>query len=249
MRRPFGVPGRGVNRPRPAGVPVVGTALFPWRESSMSSLADFVRLLLRDGRVILAQPPDAGPGHDPEAAAVLEQAFADQRLTVAGPLIDFDAPTALAAAALVRRACRFLVNRNQPAAELAGALAMPGPPRTPAQHLSADLTLRFLPQVHRRARALDPADPLPARLAEVLRRWPLAGVLAAVDEGPLTPPDFAGHPGLLLLYAERWSRGQKPAWMPRGPGRPYLELVWADLGRDPALLGEAAGVREEDGHE
>jgi hypothetical protein len=102
------------------------------------------------------------------------------------------------------------------------------------------VTLRFLPQVHRRARAVAPDDRLAALLAGVLRQWPLSGVLSDVEEGPAAPPDFGGHPGLLLLYAERLARNEKPAWLPAGPGLEYLELVLADLGRERSPLLAAA---------
>jgi hypothetical protein len=214
----------------------------------MSPLAEFLRSLVSEGRAVLRPPPVNPAGPDREAADLLAAAFADYRLAVAGPPLVFDAPTALAAAVLVYRACWALIDRGQPAADLTRSLALPGPPRTPAQHLSADLTLRYLAQVHQRARAHEPADALAAATADVLRRWPLSGVLSGVEDGPLTPVDFAGHRGLGLLYAERWCRGRKPAWAPGGAGREYLELVWDDLGRDPALLpraAEPAGVADE----
>ena len=55
------------------------------------------------------------------------------------------------------------------ATDLVKRLKMPGSPLTPSQHLSADLTLRYLPQILRRARGLDPEDPLVALLANVMR--------------------------------------------------------------------------------
>ena len=70
--------------------------------------------------------------------------------------------------------------------------------------------------VHRRARALDPADALVGLLERVLRQWPLSGVLAGLDEGPTSPLDFGGHEGLMLLYAERLARGPSPSWRPSG---------------------------------
>jgi hypothetical protein len=112
-----------------------------------------------------------------------------------------------------------------PVDEIDKQLKMPGSPQTPAQHLSADLLLRFLAQVHRRARARDPVDPLPALLEKVLRQWPLSGVLADIDEGPMAPLDFGGHAGLMLLYAERLASREKPAWFPTGKLLEYLELV------------------------
>jgi hypothetical protein len=190
----------------------------------MSAFTDFLEPLFNEGSVRLRVKPQTTPAQP--ARDLVARVFADYRLGVAGPLLDFDAGTALAAAELLWFACWFLVSHDEPDAEVERRLTLPDPP-TPAAHLSADLMLRYLPQVHRRARAVDPADRLTTRLAAVLRQWPLAGVLSDIEEGPTTAPDFGGHPGLLLLYAERWVRNDKPAWEPQGPGREYLELVRA----------------------
>jgi hypothetical protein len=96
-------------------------------------------------------------------------------------------------------------------------------------------------------RALAPDDPLAGLLANLLRQWPLSGVLSDVSEAPLTLPEFGGHPGLLLLYAERLARSEKPAWMPGGKGREYVELVFHGLGKDRSALLVAAG--EGNGHD
>jgi hypothetical protein len=219
----------------------------------VSPLADFLLPLLREGRAVVRAHSPEPAGRPADALGMLQEAHADYCLTLAGPPLDFQADTALAAAELVRHACWFLADRGQTEEELDRALVMPHSPRSAAEHLSADLLLRFLPQLHRRARALDPADRLTGLLAARLREWPLAGVLAAVEDEPLTPPKFDGHAGLLLLYAERWAANPKPAWLPRGRGFEYLELVWGELGRDPAalpkpeLLAAAPAERGKDG--
>jgi hypothetical protein len=202
----------------------------------MSALVEFLRILLEEGRVMLRDPPQPGKARDATAADLLRRAYATHRLAVAGPPIEYAEATALAAGELVRQACWFLVSHDQPAAELDRRLVMPAAPRSPADHLSADLVLRYLPQVHRRARAIDPADRLTTLLEAVLRRWPLSGVLSAVDERPEGPLDFGGHRGLQMLYAERLAQNEKPAWVPEGPGFEYVELVWADLGNDVGAL-------------
>src|SRR5207253_6819460 len=115
-------------------------------------------------------------------------------------------------------------------------LALPKAPPSAAQHLSADLVLRYLPQVYHRARAFAPDDALTQALAAALRQWPLSGVLADLEEGPLTPVDFHGHPGLQLLYAERLARHEKPAWVPGGRGFEVVELVLAERGRERSPL-------------
>lgn len=199
----------------------------------MTSLTEFLRRLFADGGVILRARPRLEPGERRAVLRLLRRAYADYRLDIAGPAVDFDAETALAAAVLLSQACWFLVSRTEPAEELERCLVLPGPPASPAQHLSADLTLRYLPRVHGRARALAPDDRLAVLLATVLRQWPLSGVLARVEDAPLTPPEFGGHPGLLLLYAERLARIEKPAWVPRGRALEYVELVFAELGKRP----------------
>ncbi len=201
----------------------------------MTAFVEFLKDLLLEGKVRLRGRPCAEVGERPAVLSLLAQAYADYRLDVAGPLLDFDAATALAAGELVWAACWFLVNRDEPPAALEQRLAMPGPPSTPAQHLSADLVLRYLPQLHRRARAWDPADRLTQLLAQTLRQWPLTGVLAEVEDEPLTPVDFGGHPGVLLLYAERLAQHRKPAWVPQGPALEYVEWVAHGQGK-PATM-------------
>jgi hypothetical protein len=202
----------------------------------MSVFGEFLQHLFDDGDLAYRGPPPPKAGPDGSARAVLKQAFAAYRLDVAGPLIDFEAPTAEAAAELVWHAGWFLLSRQEPTAELDRRLIMPGPPRSAAQHLSADLTLHYVPQICRRAQALAPADHLVTCLTGILRRWPLSGVLSAVPDAPETPPDLDGHPGLMLLYAERLAQNERRAWVPAGRSLEYAELVYAGLGkRLPAL--------------
>src|SRR5690242_4712026 len=111
----------------------------------MSPFAEFARTLLREGCAVLKSPPERTGPADPETLAILERAYNVYRLSVAGPPVAFDGKMALAAAALVYWSCWLLVDHSQPPAELEQLLQMPQPPRSPVQHLSADLTFRFLP--------------------------------------------------------------------------------------------------------
>ena len=160
---------------------------------------------------------------------------------MAGPRIAFDPETARAAAELLRQASWALVNRDERMTDLVKRLKMPGSPLTPSQHLSADLTMRYLPQVLRRARGLDPSDPLVERLANILRAWPLSGVLSDLADGPVIPLNFGGHPGLMLMYAERLVDNDRSSWRPvqKGPSWDYYELVREEHGRPvPAAHGK-----------
>jgi len=202
----------------------------------MGALADFLRGLFEDGRIAHRDRPPEVDEDRAGATSVLAAAFDLHRLDVAGPPIPFDAPSALAAGDLVRQASWFLVDRSEPVEAMARRLAMPPAPRTAAQHLSADLALRFLPQLHRRARALAASDRLQALLADVLRRWPLSGVLSDLEDGPDDVGDLGGHPGLRLLYAERVARSERPGWMPSGAASDHVELVLQGLGKGRSPL-------------
>jgi hypothetical protein len=204
---------------------------------------EFLRRLLGEGTVVLSAPPALSDANRAGATAVLSAAFADHVLDVAGPPVTFDAPAALAAAEFVGKACWFLVSRDEPPNAVEQALKMPRPGETPGWHLSADVVLRFLPAVYRRARALSPDDVLTRSLEARLREWPLAGVLSEVNASPVTAPTFGGHPGLLLLFAERLAEHVKPAWVPDGPGRAYVEMVFAERGlRVPVAAGQGVAV-------
>jgi hypothetical protein len=191
----------------------------------MTPFAQFLTQLFDSGEIIFREPPMDRPSA--HAVAILADAFGAHALNVAGPPIAFDPSTATAAAEFLRQASWALVNRDERARELKRRLKLPGPAVTPSQHLSADLVLRYVPQVLRRARGLDSSDPMVEILAQALRSWPLSGVLSDLSDGPLVPLDFGGHSGLLLLYAERSLGNDRPAWRPAPPARAcdYDELV------------------------
>jgi MoxR-vWA-beta-propeller ternary system protein len=206
----------------------------------MTLFHEFLTGLLDEGRIVFRS---ARAPHDRPAAqdvAILERAYESYRLAVAGPGIPFDPAVAYSAAELIRQASWALVNHGDRVSDLKKCLTMPIEPTTPAHHLSADLMLRYLPQIHRRARGLDPCDPLIDLLEGLLRRWPLSGVLSDVAQPPLAPLAFGEHPGLMLLYAERLAANDRPAWRPVRPGTTwdYYELVIEEQDREKAKSRE-----------
>jgi len=156
----------------------------------MTVLSTFLRGVVYAGRLSLREPLPEQP--DPDAVALLKNAYDIHVLGVAGEPIPFDAATSVAAGRVLFRAAWYFVHPNEPI-EAAG-LAMPSEPRTPAQHLSADLVLRYMPALYRRARALRPGDELAGRLADLLHRWPLSGVLADIEDAPLVRPNSQDMP-------------------------------------------------------
>jgi hypothetical protein len=198
----------------------------------MTSFHEFLKQLLNEGRVVFRSTKAPSDRPRPQDIALLEQAYRANQLSVAGPSIPFDAAVGYSAAELIRQAAWALVSHDERVARLKQRLRMPIEPEAPSHHLSADLTLRYLPQIFNRARALDPTDPFVELLKGLLLRWPLSGVLSDVADAPLTSLTFGGHPGLLLLYAERLAANDRPPWRPaeRGPGLEYYELVSQERG-------------------
>jgi hypothetical protein len=192
---------------------------------NMSPLDEFLERLFGEGRVVFDVRPEPVVKPDEQTLSRLRGVFEICRLGVAGPEPPFDPRVALDAAEVVRQACWALVSRGERAEDMLMRVRMPGQPKTASHHLSADVVFRFLPGIYRRSRGIDPSDPLTAVLAELLRTWPLSGVLGDLAEGPATPPDLGGHPGLLLLYAERLARNNRVAWRPSPQGMEYVELV------------------------
>jgi hypothetical protein len=208
----------------------------------MAILTEFLRDVLFEGRISLHGTPEE---EDEKALGVLRQGYAALVLRIAGPPLPLHEPTAMAAARVLARAAWYFLNPGLAIAAPEKALAMPAPPRTPAEHLSADLLLRFVPTLHRRARAVMQEDVLPQGLERLLRSWPLSGVLSDITEPPLTAVDFGDHVGVNLLYAERLARLPRAGWFPPGRGMQYVELVWQELGKDVSVLSALQEVAQE----
>src|SRR5262245_34860020 len=176
------------------------------------ALAPFLEQLFSTGEAKFTEPPEGDDAH--EVQTVLRGAFAEYRLEVAGPPIEFEPEAAVAAATFTARACWFVVSRDEPPEVVSAALEPLDGPKTAATHLSIDLTLRYAATVYRRAHAQNPEDVLATRLAETLRLCPLTGVLADIADNPTGDLTFAGHRGLELLYAERLADHFRPSWLP-----------------------------------
>ncbi len=192
----------------------------------MPPFHDWLDRVLAAGESVQDAPPRLAPAERPAVEARLRTAFESHALDVAGSPVAFDPAAALGAAQTLAWACWSLVGEGvdePPALTLATG---------PAAHLSADVVLRFLPSVRRRARARDPNGALATELDSVLRAWPLSGVLADLDGAPTAALDFGDHPGLQLLYAERLAATGRAGWVPHaGSARAWVERVFAARGR------------------
>lgn len=184
-------------------------------------LARFLEILFLRGEVVFRGPPVAPSPADASALNVLTFEYRRYLLDLPGDAPAFSPDVALRAAEVVRHACWFLLSRDEEPAEVHRALSQLGLPASATDHASADLTLRFLPRVHRRAKAADPADALVSSLETLLRRWPFSGVLCDIADPPYAL-DLHSHPGLHLEYAQRFVAHPRAGWEPDAE---YLALV------------------------
>src|SRR5262245_59331591 len=137
----------------------------------MLAFAECLDHLLSEGEAVMDGPPVVPSAERAAALDVLERYHRLHALDVAGPPLPMQPAVALAAAEQVALACwRLLTPEDVTPLKLPAREPVP-----PAAHLSADLTLRFLPAVHRRAKMRAAGDPLVADIAELLRHWPLSG--------------------------------------------------------------------------
>ena len=208
----------------------------------MAAAVVFFDHLFQSGEAVLYERAAVSREERAGVVRLLEAAYSEYRLDVAGPLLPFDAEAAFGAAMFLAYACWFLVSGDGSPDELQKTLHFPLNPATPEPHLSADLSLRYLATVHRRLRTRRPDDPLLAAVTDALRRWPLSGALEDVADGPAGDLKFHDHYGLQLLYAERLAASLRPAWIPTvGRTREALELVLQEQGKSlPAAPAEEA---------
>lgn len=201
----------------------------------MAAFGNWLAGVLADGESVLAGPPNPTESDRPEALRILKSAFHTAALDVAGPPIVFDAESAWLAARVLSFACWKLVSDDD-----ARFPSAPDPTNSPRCHLSADVTLRFLPSVLNRARTHGEDAPLAVWVTDILRRWPLSGVLADIADPPLSPPNFAGHFGLQMLFAERLATRPRASWLPAdGAFREHVERAFREVGKPvPVALSE-----------
>jgi hypothetical protein len=166
------------------------------------SLRRFVNQLIGTGRVHVAArglPAD----QDADAPDAMREVDVVARLDAPGDPPVLDVPAAVWAAGVLNAACRLLVYRDLTLGPDT-PLAPPCPSGPSASAVwSADLTLRYLPDVLRHARAVAQDDPLVAALLELARAWPLSSVGVPGVPRPLDLTHVWSHPSLRQLYVDR----------------------------------------------
>ena len=171
-------------------------------------LAGFLSALFDGGRVRVGGGGALSAEELAEADEVLAEIEADVRTQWPCEPPGFSVEVGRWAAVTFYRAAQLAVFRDADEATIRQAMATPCPDGSPASaHYSADLVLRFLPDLARLARAAAEGDPLLERLMELAASWPLSSVgmkdveFSNAQPGSLDP--VVDHPSLLGTYVDR----------------------------------------------
>ena len=103
----------------------------------------------------------------------------------------------------VFRTCCFIAHRDAPADLIRGVLEQPCPASpSPSVCYSVDLTMRFMPDFVRLAKAASEQDPLVPVLVTLAHQWPLSSVGIPQIE-PTDVSQFIDDDCLLRMYIDR----------------------------------------------
>ena len=143
-------------------------------------------------------------------ADLLREEYAKEAMNFPGIAPSFEREAAVWAARIVFNASQLLLSREQDTQDIVKLLPPYSGAMTPAAILSADLCLRCLPDIIKKAREINPDDPLIRLLEDLLRDWHYSGIgyfrsdLFRDDPGDLS--DFSSilaDDCLRLLYIDR----------------------------------------------
>lgn len=197
-------------------------------------LTTFLHDLLQTGVAAPAsRPAPFAPADLAAAEELLHRYYARDVLELPHAAPPFEPTAANWAAALLYHTVQLTVNRELDATVVATLLPDYPAPATPAATYSADLLLRYLPDLLTLARGLAPGDALVARLQVLARQWPLSFVGHGQPAAPAAEAALLTHPALRQAYVDRLIQARDQASAARPALRP---LVQAALGAHAATL-------------
>lgn len=149
-------------------------------------LSLFLLDLLNDGHVTLARELLVfNAAEDADALVLLKDLYYRDRMAMPGIAPEFDGEAALWAARYLYQVCQFILLRDLDAELLQQNLTdFPGVRSVEAIY-SADLALRYLPDLFRLASGLSPDDPLVANMRGIAEQWVFSSVgIAGLELSP-----------------------------------------------------------------
>src|SRR3954462_11273205 len=163
-------------------------------------LTNFIAGMINEGKVkVVAQLLEFEPEDLHLANIHLQQYYEDdiQEMPAAAP--SFDENAALWAARYLYTAVQFILLRNLDETTMQEQLLPYSGELTPAAMYSADLTLRYLPDLFDLAKGLSPNDPLVKMMKETAQLWPFSSAAISMSESTNLSVIFS-HASLKQAY-------------------------------------------------
>jgi hypothetical protein len=149
-------------------------------------LTNFIAGLINDGKVKVVPQLQAFEGEDLRLATVhLQQYYEDDIQEMPSVAPSFDTAAALWAARYLYTAVQFILLRNLDEMTMQEHLLPYTGEQTAAAMYSADLTLRYLPDLFDLAKGLSPNDPLVKQMKETAQLWPFSSAGIPIAENSL----------------------------------------------------------------
>jgi hypothetical protein len=166
-------------------------------------LTEFISGLINEGDVTVAGDLLNFEEADMRTATIhLQQYYEDDCREMPHTATDLDIDAALWAAGYLYTTVQFILLRNLDASLLDTHLRPYTGERTPAAIYSADLTLRYLPDLFVLAKGLSPSDPLIARFYQTAYQWPFSATAIPLD-GEVDLSVINTHASLRQAYTDR----------------------------------------------
>jgi hypothetical protein len=196
-------------------------------------LTSFITDLLEKGQVTVTKGLTLFSEEDlQETASVLEQYYKQDVLEMPFIAPAFSSQAALWGVTYLYRATQFALIRDLGEEAVQAHLTDFSGPITPEAIYSADLTLRYLPDLLHLAKGLAPDDVLVTCIKTTLARWPFSSAgtagLGEVEHGPVW-----AHKSLKYAYIDRIIKHKDTE---RAYQEPVAELIREVLGEYAAIL-------------
>lgn len=166
-------------------------------------LSTFFSTLFAEGKVVATgEVSGFDPADRPALEKVLYRCYQDDVLAMPSQAPAFHPEAACCAAQFIYNAVQLIVRRDLDNEAVEKHLAGLPEPASAEIIYSADLTLRYLPELFGLARGLAPLDIVVTKLKDTATRWPFSSV-GILLETEYALDNILAHPSLKYAYTDR----------------------------------------------
>lgn len=163
-------------------------------------LGDFLTQLFKTGQVEMPPGPDPLIS-SPSARRQLGLAYEADSWHFPGLQPGWNPEAGETAASWLAAAALCFSDRTIDSTTVKKLLSLPAPPLTLCDHYSADLVLRYVPELYHLAQSLSPEDPLIFSIRKMADLFPLSA--PGIPGESLPPSEVLNDPALRRLYLDR----------------------------------------------